>query len=162
MTLYSWPDFGGSRRVVSRRSMVFAGAALAVSFAAAWLTLTNPAMDAGDARQVALGAQVYAANCAECHGANLEGEPDWRTRKPNGQLPAPPHDASGHTWHHPDEQLFAITKHGMSRFAPPDYKTAMPAYIGKLPDNQIRAVVAYIKSTWPEDIQRRQDALNQK
>lgn len=146
--------------MVNRRSMAYAGAALAVSFVAAWLTLTNRAMDAGDARQVALGAQVYAAHCAECHGANLEGEPDWRTRKPNGQLPAPPHDASGHTWHHPDEQLFAITKHGMARFAPADYTTAMPAFIGRLSDSEIRAVVAYIKSTWPEDIQRRQAALN--
>lgn len=160
MTLYSRPDFGGSRRVVSRRSIAFAGVAVAVSFGAAWLTLTNRGMDADDARQVALGAQVYAAHCAECHGAKLEGEPDWRTRKPNGQLPAPPHDASGHTWHHPDEQLFAITKHGMSRFAPADYKTAMPSFIGRLSDRDIRAVIAYIKSTWPEDIRRRQDALN--
>ncbi|MBC7952647.1 MAG: cytochrome c [Rhodospirillaceae bacterium] len=140
--------------------MAFAGAALAVSLMAAWLALTNQTMDSGNARQVALGAQVYAGHCAECHGAKLEGEPDWRIRKPDGQLPAPPHDLSGHTWHHPDEQLFAITKHGMSRFAPADYKTAMPAFIGKLSDSQIRAVIAYIKSTWPEDIQRRQDALN--
>jgi mono/diheme cytochrome c family protein len=146
--------------VLNRRSMSFAGAALAVSGVAAWLSLGNRAMDAGDSRQVALGAQVYAAHCAECHGAHLEGEPDWRTRKPSGQLPAPPHDIGGHTWHHPDEQLFAITKHGMSRFAPPDYKTAMPAFIGRLSDSEIRAVIAYIKSTWPEDIRRRQDALN--
>ncbi|MBC7906970.1 MAG: cytochrome c [Rhodospirillaceae bacterium] len=140
--------------MLNRRSATFAVAALAVSGVAVWLTLTDRAGDP------VLGAKVYAAHCAECHGANLEGEPAWQTRKPNGELPAPPQDASGHTWHHPDAQLFAITKHGMARFAPPDYKTAMPAFIGKLSDHEIRAVIAYIKSTWPEDIRKRQDSLN--
>ena len=60
------------------------------------------------------GAVVYADYCASCHGANLEGQPNWRSRMPNGKLPAPPHDANGHTWHHPDRQLFAITKYGLS------------------------------------------------
>jgi mono/diheme cytochrome c family protein len=82
--------------------------------------------------------------------------PRRRARKPSGELPAPPHDATGHTWHHPDQQLFAITKHGMARFAPADYKSAMPAFVGTLSDRDIRAVIAYIKSTWPEDIRRRQ------
>jgi hypothetical protein len=45
-------------------------------------------------------------------GANLEGQPNWKERQANGRLPAPPHDASGHTWHHPDAQLFGITKQG--------------------------------------------------
>lgn len=105
-----------------------------------------------------MGSRIYAVHCAECHGAKLQGEADWHTRKPNGELPAPPHDPSGHTWHHSDEQLFAITKHGMARYAPPDYKSAMPAFVGRLSDREIRAVIAYIKSTWPEDIRNRQAA----
>ncbi|MCR6632080.1 MAG: cytochrome c [Magnetospirillum sp.] len=116
-------------------------------------------IDPGDPRQVAEGRRLYAEHCARCHGAELQGEPDWRVRKPSGELPAPPHDASGHTWHHSDEQLYAITKHGMARFAPPDYKSAMPAFVGTLSDGEIRAVIAYIKSTWPEDLRRRQEAL---
>lgn len=116
------------------------------------------AIDPTDAVQVALGSRIYAVHCAECHGAKLEGEAEWHTRKPNGELPAPPHDPSGHTWHHSDEQLFAITKHGMARYAPPDYKSAMPAFVGRLSDGEIRAVIAYIKSTWPEDIRNRQAA----
>ena len=63
-----------------------------------------------DAAVTALGQRVYAAQCAACHGAGLEGQPNWRERGPDGRLPAPPHDASGHTWHHPDELLFRITK----------------------------------------------------
>lgn len=119
-------------------------------------------IDPGNPRQVALGQQLYARHCAECHGANLEGEAEWRVRRPSGELPAPPHDASGHTWHHPDEQLFAITKHGIARFAPPDYKSAMPSFVGRLTDAEIRAVLAFIKSTWPEEIRKRQGSLNRR
>ena len=63
---------------------------------------------------VARGTVVYAQHCASCHGAKLEGQPDWRKRLPNGRLPAPPHDTTGHTWHHSDKQLFGMTKNGTS------------------------------------------------
>lgn len=120
------------------------------------------AIDSADPVQVARGAAVYGAHCAECHGARLEGEADWQIRRPTGELPAPPHDVGGHTWHHSDEQLFAITKHGMARYAPPDYKTNMPSFVGKLSDGDIRAVIAFIKSTWPEDIRNRQARINRR
>lgn len=101
------------------------------------------------AEQVALGQDLYAANCASCHGANLEGQPDWRRRNENGRMPAPPHDESGHTWHHADRQLFTITKLGVSAIVP-GYESDMPAFEGILSDAETAAVLAYIKSTWPE------------
>ena len=128
----------------------------------AWWWQGRNRIDAGDPVQVDRGRVVYAKACAECHGADLQGEPDWRTRKPNGELPAPPHDSTGHTWHHDDEYLFAVTKHGLARFAPPDYKSAMPSFVGSLTDDDIRAVLAYIKSSWPEEIRKRQDSLNKR
>ena len=98
---------------------------------------------------VRLGERVYAQECASCHGAKLEGQPDWRRRLPSGRLPAPPHDESGHTWHHPDLVLFAITKNGLvPPHAPEGYESDMPAYGGKLSDDEIWAVLAYIKSHW--------------
>ena len=106
--------------------------------------------------RLALGRQVYDVHCASCHGAELEGEADWRKRRADGTLPAPPHDASGHTWHHPDPQLFAITKEGIAAFAPPGYKTTMGGYAGILSDEEIWAVLDYIKSRWPEDLRARQ------
>ena len=51
------------------------------------------------------GAALYARHCAACHGANLEGQPEWRSPKADGSYPAPPHDAEGHTWHHDDAML---------------------------------------------------------
>jgi mono/diheme cytochrome c family protein len=105
--------------------------------------------DPRDAKLVALGARVYAEHCASCHGAKLEGQPDWRKRLPNGRLPAPPHDESGHTWHHSDRVLFEITKYGLvPPHAPKDYESDMPAFGGKLSDEEIRAVLAYIQSHW--------------
>jgi hypothetical protein len=92
----------------------------------------------------------------------LEGQPDWRRRRPNGRLPAPPHDESGHTWHHPDELLFALTKQGPQALARSGYQSDMPAYGGKLSDAEIWAALAYIKSRWPKDIRQRQDAITRR
>ena len=109
----------------------------------------DPRADPRDAARVALGAKVYAQHCAACHGANLEGQPQWRERRDDGRLRAPPHDESGHTWHHPDYVLFAITKNGaVPPYAPKDYESDMPAFGGKLADEEIWAVLAYVKSHW--------------
>ncbi len=113
----------------------------------------DPGANPRDAAKVRLGAAVYAQHCAACHGAKLEGQPSWRVRLSNGRLPAPPHDDSGHTWHHPDFMLFAITKNGLvPPYAPRDYESDMPAFRGKLSDDEIWAVLAYIKSHWTNEV----------
>ena len=106
--------------------------------------------DVVSAEVIAQGRQVYADQCAACHGADLEGQPDWRSPLPSGRLPAPPHDASGHTWHHPDDMLFRIVKKGTAAIVGGGYESDMPAFADVLGDPEIRAVLAYIKSSWPE------------
>src|SRR5262249_8973662 len=125
-----------------------------------WRTSRVPRIDANDVAQVAEGHSGYVAQCARCHGANLEGQPNWRQPPAHERLPAPTHDASGHTWHHPDAELFGITKRGITPYAPEGYKSDMPAFGGVLSDDQIAAVLAYIKSTWPPDIRARQARIN--
>ena len=116
-----------------------------------------------DAAVVARGQQVYQANCASCHGSKLEGQNNWRERNAQGMLPAPPHNETGHTWHHPDEMLFAITKYGIAKVAQmPDYQSAMPVYEGKLSDADIIAALSWIKSQWPSEIRTQHDAVNQR
>jgi mono/diheme cytochrome c family protein len=102
------------------------------------------------------GEGIYKAECASCHGASREGQPDWQTRRPDGKLPAPPHDASGHTWHHPMAQLESIVKLGMvPPNAPEGYVSDMPAFGGKLSEQQIRNVLSFIESKWPAEIHAR-------
>ena len=107
------------------------------------------------------GRAIYAEHCASCHGVNLEGQPNWRQPDGEGYLPAPPHDQSGHTWHHADKQLFELTKYGLgAMLSDKNFKTRMPAYEGVLSDREIIAVLSYIKSRWPQEIQARHDKIN--
>ncbi|WP_425436104.1 c-type cytochrome [Noviherbaspirillum humi] len=116
-------------------------------------------IDPANQRLIASGKALYAAHCAACHGANLEGQPDWRQRLPDGRLPAPPHDDSGHTWHHPDVQLIDIVKNGLvpGRTAPEGYVSNMPAFGNRLTDQEIVAVLAYIKSSWSPEMRQLQE-----
>jgi mono/diheme cytochrome c family protein len=123
------------------------------------IAISSLASACGDGRpdpaQLASGAKGYAQHCAACHGAKLEGQPNWRAKLPNGRMPAPPHDDSGHTWHHPDEVLFGITKHGLvPPYAPPGYESDMPGFAGKLSDAEIRNVLAYIASHWSNEVRK--------
>ena len=152
-------------RGVGRRRVTIAFVALILAAAAAGTLAVVQDRAAGgidpdDARLVALGRDVYAAECAVCHGANLEGQANWRQRRADGRLPAPPHDPSGHTWHHPDAQLFALTKYGPAAIAGGGYESDMPAYEGILTDEEIWAVLSYIKSRWPASVRARHDAIN--
>ena len=138
--------------------LMAAGGALAYSLGF-FDTDGGPGIDPADREKVALGARVYTENCSSCHGADLEGQSDWRQRRVDGRLPAPPHDASGHTWHHPAAQLFALTKHGPAALVGGGYQSDMPGYEGILSDAEIWAVLSYIKSRWPVDIQARHDRI---
>lgn len=116
---------------------------------ATWI-LVGLRADAENAETIALGRTIYETQCAACHGAQLEGQPDWQMPLPSGRLPAPPHDATGHTWHHPDDILFRIVKEGTAAIVGGGYESDMPGFADVLSDAEVRAVLAYIKSTWPE------------
>ena len=113
-----------------------------------------------DRSVINLGKTVYAENCASCHGVALEGQANWRQRDSDGYIPAPPHDETGHTWHHSDSYLFLMTKYGIEEMIGRKYPNNMPAYEDKLTDDKIISVLSYIKSTWPRRIQRQHDQIN--
>jgi mono/diheme cytochrome c family protein len=99
------------------------------------------------------GKTLYQENCAVCHGINLEGQPDWQSPGDDGRLPAPPHDKSGHTWHHGDQLLFNYTKLGGKQALANlgvEFNSGMPAFQDQLSDQQIRDILAYFKSTWSD------------
>jgi len=114
-----------------------------------------------DAGAVARGERIYGANCASCHGTDLAGEPDWKSRDADGYLPAPPHDATGHTWHHPDAVLLDIVRRGTAAVVGQGYRSRMPGYAGTLTEAEMRAVLAYIKSNWPDRVIATHDRINE-
>ena len=104
-----------------------------------------------------IGAVVYAQECASCHGANLEGQADWQSSNEDGSLRSPPHDETGHTWHHPDSYILNRVLNGTADLSPDLQATSnMPAYKDKLTDAEIQAVIDFIKQSWPEEIQQMQ------
>jgi mono/diheme cytochrome c family protein len=139
--------------------------AVAVGFAAIglggllWATAgdgigSSTAVDAElvDAEVLALGARTYAVQCAACHGARGEGAADWRSPGSDGRLPPPPHDVSGHTWHHGDGLLFRIVRDGCDAYPPAARdRCAMPAFGERLADAEIRAVIEHLKTWWGEE-----------
>lgn len=101
-----------------------------------------------DAAQVARGKAVYEKYCLECHGAGGKGQPgDWRVRDADGHFPPPPLDDSAHAWHHPTADLLEIIREGS-----PQGQGKMPAWKGRLSEQEMHDAVAYIKSLWSDEV----------
>jgi len=108
--------------------------------------------DPANSQQVERGKKIYMRFCSLCHGRKLQGQPQWHLPNSDGKMPAPPHDETGHTWHHADIVLFNITKYGLvPPHAPEGYQSDMPAWGETLKDEDIWAVLAFIKSRWPKE-----------
>ena len=109
--------------------------------------------DPGDTRAVRRGRRVYAHNCANCHGKNLQGELQAGLEVPKGEMPAPPLNGSGHSAHHSDADMFA-TLDGASTDGGRPRPRRMPRFGPILTDDETWAVIAYLKSRWPESTRR--------
>lgn len=119
---------------------------------------TGIRLDITDAKSLTQGKRIYAMHCASCHGTNLEGQPNWQGKGLDGRYLAPPHDDSGHTWHHSDGYLIGVVKDGMSK---PGYESNMPAYGEILTKEEVIAVLTFIKSQWSPEHQAKQEQSNE-
>jgi len=142
----------------------FALAILAVITLAAGIYLwsSDDGSSLSNSQALKAGNLLYQQNCASCHGIHLEGQPNWQVANPDGTYPAPPHDKTGHTWHHDDKLLFNYTKFGgekaLAQLEIKDFKSGMPGFGETLTDAQIKLILDYIKSTWPVEIKVQQKA----
>jgi mono/diheme cytochrome c family protein len=102
-----------------------------------------PDLDPG---AVERGEALYGRHCATCHGADLGGEAGWKEQNEDGTWKPPPHDDSGHTWHHPDSLLIEIVRDG-GGFA----GSRMPGFESVLDNDQIDDILAFLKSGWGEE-----------
>lgn len=98
-----------------------------------------------DGALVTTGRDLYLQHCAACHGADLRGAPNWQTPNDDGSYPPPPHDSSGHTWHHSDAVLIDLILNG-SAFE----QSRMPAFGDRLTGDDVIAILEYLKSEWGE------------
>ncbi len=96
-----------------------------------------------DPEKIRRGEAVYRANCASCHGPNGEATPGWRNPGADGRYPPPPLDGSAHAWHHSTETLEKMIRVG---------SPGMPAWDGKLTNQEIDDVIVWTKSLWSDEI----------
>jgi mono/diheme cytochrome c family protein len=123
-------------------------------------TASHHFANADDPALVRDGRAIYMMSCSSCHGRRLQGQALWQVMDQYAGRRAPPQDATGHTWQHSDDALFAKTKLGRFPTEPPHRTSYMPAFTGRMTDHQILAVLAFIKSTWPVGIRASQAMLN--
>ncbi len=144
------------RRSVS--AAVLALASLLLVACSASMEVDVPTPDNPPAtRDAPSGRELFAANCAVCHGAGGEGQPDWHVRNEDGTLPAPPLNGDGHTWHHADGLLYRVVSQGGKLFEDPSFpsfKSAMPAFGESLSHREIVAVITHVKSLWGDKTSR--------
>ena len=139
-----------------RGRAIITSLAILVAALGGWVLLWPPSgavFASSDGFDIDQGAGLYQENCAACHGDKLQGQPNWRSMGEDGVLPAPPHDETGHTWHHDDGLLFLYTKLGGKQTMAQkgvEFNSGMPGFGDQLSDQQIWNILAYIKSTWPD------------
>ncbi|HZR86076.1 MAG TPA: cytochrome c [Bradyrhizobium sp.] len=147
---------------LGRIGVIAIAAVLATALIGALLLVFASDRNRLPAETLALGRAVYQRHCAGCHGAKLEGQPDWQKLLVTGRLPAPPHDQSGHTWHHSDRVLLEIIKYGTAAVVGGGYQSDMPPFASVLSDEEIRAVLAFIKDSWPDRERRYQQEMTRR
>lgn len=99
------------------------------------------------------GARLYQEHCAQCHGPEAQGHPDWE----NPQVTAaPPLDGTGNEWKRNKADLVAIIKNGARRNNEP----VMPALGTRLSDQEIDDIVAWFQALWPIEVYDRWQKVN--
>jgi len=100
-----------------------------------------------DENQLALGKQVFAENCAVCHGDNAQGAKNWHQRNSDGSFLPPPLNGTGHAWHHSLNVLYDVISNGSQ-----PGQGNMPAWKDKLSKEQIEAIIMWFQSLWPDPV----------
>jgi len=103
-----------------------------------------------DAASLRHGAELFAEHCAQCHGPEGQGHPDWQTPSGDQFAAAPPLNGTGNDWKRTRAQLAAVIRDGARRAT--DKAEIMPSWKGRLKEPDIEDVINYMQSLWPADI----------
>jgi mono/diheme cytochrome c family protein len=99
---------------------------------------------------VARGAALFEQNCAQCHGPQAQGHPDWQTPSSGEFSAAPPLNGSGNDWKRTRAELAATVRNGVRRKT--DKVDVMPSWKGRLSDRDIEDMVNWMQSLWPAEV----------
>jgi hypothetical protein len=61
---------------------------------------------------------------------------------------------------HSDDELLRMVKESAPLDPPPGYMSQMPRFAGKLEDDDIRAILAFVKTRWPVSLRAYQAMQN--
>lgn len=147
--------------MADRRGRVISGLLAALAVTACDTDGQGAAASGADPETLALGQAIYAEHCASCHGPSGEGAPDWEQTTAAGEMPAPPHDSTGHTWRHSDALLYRIVEQGWRDPFNRTERLTMPRFEDTLDPSEIRAVLEYIKTLWTPEQRQFQAAESQ-
>ena len=96
----------------------------------------------------AAGNALFHEHCAQCHGPEAQGHPDWRNPK---VVAAPPLNGTGNEWKRRKQDMIAVIKNGAKRNGEP----VMPAWKGRLTDREIEDIINWYQALWPADVYER-------
>jgi mono/diheme cytochrome c family protein len=103
---------------------------------------------------IELGQSLFDKNCIGCHGVGAQGiVKDWRKSVADGKFPPPPLNGTAHAWHHPQKQLLQSINDGGTKIG-----GQMPAFRDKFNEDEKQALLDYIYSLWPKEIQDKYDS----
>lgn len=104
------------------------------------------------------GERLYYTYCAHCHGYTGEGQPESSAELTLslGLDIVPPHNATGHTWQHPDQLLMEVIRVGIPN---PLNHFPMLGYQEQLTDDEIMAILEFIKLWWTDEQRAHQRAV---
>ena len=100
-----------------------------------------------DLNSVARGARLFQENCAQCHGPQAQGHPDWQRAREEGYAAAPPLNGTGTDVKLTRERMVEVIRKGAKRMD----VMVMPAWKGRVDDDQIMDIISWYQALWPAD-----------
>ncbi|HJW81179.1 MAG TPA: cytochrome c [Acidiferrobacterales bacterium] len=103
-----------------------------------------------DPESIGRGARLFEEHCAQCHGPQAQGHPDWQTPSDGSFAAAPPLNGTGNDWKRSRAELVATIKTGVRRKS--DKVDIMPGWKGRLSERDIEDVLSWMQSLWPAEV----------
>jgi len=100
-----------------------------------------------DLEGVARGAKLYQENCAQCHGPQAQGHPDWQRAKKEGYAAAPPLNGTGTDIGLTRVRMVEVIRKGAKRKG----VMVMPAWKGRVSDEKILDIISWYQALWPAE-----------